>query len=333
MSEKIKDLFRFDFSKQNIIRFLKNSLLVILGSFLIALGTAIFVIPFDLVTGGVSGIGIILNKLIPVEWLTVDVWVTILTWVFFFVGLFFLGKNFALQTLIATIFYPFFLLGLSKMADPNVLNGYFALNGPRYAEQFGQMVLPIASIFGGLFVGAGCAFTFLGGGSSGGADVISFILVKYVFKKTKTSTLFFIVDATIIFGGAFIMKNMVVSLLGIITAFLTAIVIDKIFLGGSQAFVAFIVSDKYEEINDAVIHKLDRTTTIIEATGGYSKQGKQLLMLTFSIREYSTVQSIINTVDKFAFMTISRAHEINGEGWTRPSPSNETPKDNNTEEK
>ena len=319
--DKIKNAFKFDFSKENVLRFIRNSLLVILGTSILALATAVFVIPFDLVTGGLSGVGIILAKIVPVEWLTVDMWVTILTWVFFFIGLFLLGRNFAFQTLIATIVYPLALTLFTKLVSPDVLNGFLDLQSARYAN-YSQISLVLASIFGGALTGVGCAITFIGGGSTGGVDVVSFLLCKYLFKKVKTSKMIFIVDALIIFAGAFILKDMIVTLLGVVTAFITALVIDKVFLGGSQAFIAFIVSDKFEEINNAIITKLDRTTTIVDALGGYSKEGKQLIMVSFSIREYATLQNIINQIDKYAFMTISRAHEINGEGWTRPnSPS------------
>ena len=92
--------------------------------------------------------------------------------------------------------------------------------------------------------------------------------------------------------------------------------IDKLFLGESNAFIAHIVSDKYDEINKAVINKLDRTTTILDAIGGYSGEGKKLVIVTFDMRQYPAFTQIITGIDKNAFVTVHRAHEINGEGWT-----------------
>ena len=108
---------------------------------------------------------------------------------------------------------------------------------------------------------------------------------------------------------------MVVSLLGITSAFICAIVIDKIFLGETKAFIAQIITPKYEEINNEVISRLDRTTTIIDCLGGYSKENKKIVMVSFSVREYRDLISIVSIYDKDAFITIHRAHEINGLGW------------------
>ena len=93
--------------------------------------------------------------------------------------------------------------------------------------------------------------------------------------------------------------------------------VDYVFLGSSKAFVAQIISERCDEISQEVIHRLDRSTTIIDAVGGYSGQSKKVVMVSFTIRQYSDLIDIINAVDSKAFVTISRAHEINGEGWTR----------------
>lgn len=291
---------------------LKNIFLVVAGTLILALGTALFIIPFELVAGGVSGMAIIINKIIPFKALTVDGIVTILTWGLFFVGLLFLGKQFAIKTLISSLIYPIGISVFLRLVSPDVLNGFFYLPG----NNFSEVSIILASIFGGVFVGTGCALTFLGGGSTGGVDIIAFIICKF-FKKAKTSVVMFFIDAITVISGMFVIKNIVISLLGITSAFISAAVIDKIFLGESKAFVAHIVSDKYKELNEKVIEKLKRTTTILDATGGYSGENKKMIMVSFTMTEYAEMVNIINKVDKNAFITIHRAHEINGEGWTR----------------
>lgn len=291
---------------------LKNIFLVVAGTLILALGTALFIIPFELVAGGVSGMAIIINKIIPFKALTVDGIVTILTWGLFFVGLLFLGKQFAIKTLISSLIYPIGISVFLRLVSPDVLNGFFYLPG----NNFSEVSIILASIFGGVFVGTGCALTFLGGGSTGGVDIIAFIICKF-FKKEKTSVVMFFIDAITVISGMFVIKNIVISLLGITSAFISAAVIDKIFLGESKAFVAHIVSDKYKELNEKVIKKLKRTTTILDATGGYSGENKKMIMVSFTMTEYAEMVNIINKVDKNAFITIHRAHEINGEGWTR----------------
>ena len=115
----------------------------------------------------------------------------------------------------------------------------------------------------------------------------------------------------------FVLQNLVVSLLGILSAFICAIAIDKMFVGESGAFIAYVVSDKYEEINEAVIRRLVRTTTIINATGGFSGDEKVMLTVTFSRNQYAEFTAIMSEIDKNAFITVHGAHEIGGEGWTK----------------
>jgi uncharacterized membrane-anchored protein YitT (DUF2179 family) len=121
------------------------------------------------------------------------------------------------------------------------------------------------------------------------------------------------------------LKNLILCLLGITAAFVGALVIDKIFLGQSKAFIANIVSDKYEEINEAIIKKLDRTSTVLHATGGYSATPKKVVMVSFTMRQYPDFIAYVRSIDKEAFITIHRAHEINGEGWTKNDLENYPP--------
>ena len=107
-----------------------------------------------------------------------------------------------------------------------------------------------------------------------------------------------------------------VSLLGISSALISAVAVDKIFLGGSKAFIAQIVSDHYEAINQEIAVKLERTTSIIDIVGGYSGSSKKMLMTSFTMTQYTELLNIINHHDPKAFVTVHQAHEINGEGWS-----------------
>ena len=312
----MKKLFSKD--KKEMLEALRSTSLVLLGTFVLAFGIEMFIFPFDLVTGGISGIGIILEKAIGdvgiFSKLTAEIYSSIINWVLFGIGFFLLGKEFAAKTLISTLFYPFALkiaeLIVHKSFMADTLNLMLYQNTPFYG-----IALIVATLFGGVCIGSGCALTFLGGGSTGGVDVIALTLSKYI-KKLKSSVAFFIVDASVIVIGIFTIHNILLSLLGVISAFICASSIDKLFLGESGAFVAHVVSDKYEEINHAVIHKMSRTTTILDAVGGYSGENKKLVMISFNMRQYPAFTQIISSIDKNAFVTVHRAHEINGEGWT-----------------
>lgn len=314
---EVNKMFNKKYSKKEILLKIRNILYVIIGTAILAFGSGVFLIPFNLVTGGMSGVAIILDNIYHINLSfisSIDLYVIIITWVMFFLGLFLLGKDFALKTLISSIVYPPMLSLSLRLVDSNIFNGFFNLQ-----STYPEIGIVLAAMFGGAFVGAGCAITFLGGGSTGGLDILALVICKYV-KRIKSSVMIFLIDALIVALGIFVIKDLVISLLGITSAFICALVIDKVFLGESKAFIAYIVSDKYEEINEEIIKKLDRTTTILDATGGYSKKEKKVVMISFTMSQYVTLTTLVDLIDKDAFVSIHRAHEINGEGWTKPSP-------------
>ena len=298
--------------KKEIWNQARNILLAVAGTLIVAFGTSVFLLPFNLVAGGMSGLAIVIDALIPAEFITVDMIIAVLTWSLFLVGLLLFGKGFAAKTLISAIVYPIGTSLFLKLVDPNVLDGLFCLTASEYTE----LPLILSATVGGALVGAGCAITFFSGGSTGGTDIIAFVLCK-IFKRLKSSTAMFLTDVTIVLLGVFLTRDLVVSLLGVVAAMLIAIVIDKIFLGGTSAFVAQIVTDYGEEVNRAIIEQAGRTTTIFEVKGGYSGKNKQMLTITFSMRHYTLLMDIVRSVDPAAFVTIWRAHEIRGEGWTQ----------------
>lgn len=291
---------------------IKNILLVIAGTLVLSFGTSIFILPFDLVTGGVSGISIVADKLIPIEFITVDMIITVITWALFLLGWIFLGKSFAAKTFISTIIYPVGVFMFARLASPDFLNGFFYLRSYPNTD----VALILATIMGGALIGSGCAITFIGGGSTGGVDVISFIICK-IFKRAKSSVVFFLIDSIIIISGMFVIGNFMLTLLGIISAFVSATMIEKVFIGNSKSFIAQIITDKYETINREIIEKVDRGTTVIDITGGYSGLPKKMIMVSFTVNQYAEIMNIIHRNDKTAFVTIHQAHEISGEGWTR----------------
>ncbi len=297
--------------KTNILKSsLKNILLTVFGTVILAFGTAVFIIPYELVVGGMSGVAITVNHVLPS--LSIDLIITVLTWGLFLLGLIILGKDFALKTLISAIVYPPAISVFQKFASEDFLDGIFYLKNTEYSE----MGILIAAIFGGLLIGVGCAVTFLGGGSTGGTDIVAFAITKF-FKRLNSSHIIFITDSTIIILGLLAIKDLTVSLLGIISVFVSMIIIDKIFVGGSKALIAQIVSDRCEEISQEIIKRLERTTTLVDVTGGYTHEKKQMIMVSFTMRQYAELSKIINEVDCTAFVTVHQAHEINGEGWTR----------------
>ena len=303
-------LYRSDIKTQ-----IKNILLIVIGTAILSFGTAIFLLPYTLITGGVSGIAIVLQEFF-VATFSVDFdenfYITLLTWVLFVMGWIFIGKAFAAKTLLSTVIYPIMTWACSFLLKEDVLGGYFLIDHTQYPD----IAILLAATQGGACVGVGCAIAFKGGGSTGGVDVLAFLFCK-IFKKVKSSHVIFAIDATIILFGIFVIKDMVLSLLGIISAFICALMIDKVFIGNDGAYVAQIVSDEYEIISKGIIKQLDRTATIVDVTGAYSGELKKMIIVSFSMREYADLMNIVKHADPGAFLTISRAFENHGEGWTK----------------
>ena len=300
------------FSKKEIIQIIKNISLIVFGTIVLAFGVAVFILPMNIVSGGMPGVAIIIKQFIPFEFITIDVIVFVLTWTLFFMGLFILGRAFALKTLISSIIYPFAISLFLKLVDPNVLGGFFYLAGNEHAD----LSLILCACVGGVFIGLGCALTFIGGGSTGGMDILAFTLCK-IFKRLKSSVVIFCIDATIVVLGMFTLKNLILSLLGILSAFIAAMMVDKVFVGGRAALMAQIITEKYEEINAEIIKKLDRTTTIVEARGGFTNLEKKILMVSFDMSQYAQLLAVVGKHDPRAFVIVHRAHEVSGEGWRK----------------
>ena len=331
-------------------RALINTFYVVAGALALAMGVGMFLKPFNLVSGGVSGLSIALYN-ITGTWsflvikdhdYTMEFFTTVLTWVVFFIGWAFLGKRFALKTLASSACYTAFLPIVTTLTTEDwFFDGIFNLNKYKpavtsvisgttdsAAETIKDVVVTsgiangeyavaiIAAVFGGLLVGVGCALTFRGGGSTGGLDVFALIVAKY-FKRAKSSVWVFIFDASVVIFGIYAVKNFIMSLLGITSAFVVAFVIDKVFIGEKKAFIANIVSEKHNQIRESIINKLDRTCTIIEAKGGFTDKKRPIIMVSFTMPEYAALLTLVDSIDKDAFITIHRAHEINGEGFTK----------------
>ncbi len=287
---------------KNII---KKIMLIIFGSLLLSLASSFFYIPYNIVSGGISGIAIILNKVIVtnISFLNEEFYVLVLEWIFFILGLFALGKKFSLQTLCATIVYP---IGV-------YLFSFIYNNVELFQMEATSINCLIAAIFGGLLTGVGCGLTFLGGGSTGGVDIPNLIIYKYF--KVKVSYGSFVIDSLIIILGIFVIQKFDVALIGIIAAFITALAIEKVFIGGKSTFMAYIVSPKYEEINEYIISKMERGATLLYAEGGYSRNDVKVIQVCFDFKEYYILKSAILAIDKNAFITICKAHEVKGYGF------------------
>ena len=305
-------------SKMQLYKAICNNLLVLLGSFMLAFGTAIFFTKLNIVAGGLSGIGIIFQSFMgdygPGGQI-IDIVVIVATWILWFIGLIVLGKDFAFKTLISSIVYPLALMlflrveVFQNLANDICLYGITDFSAP---TPIGNLL--ISGLFGGVFVGAGVALTFLGGGSSGGVDVLIVIISKHT--PLRESIASFLIDGTIIVVGMFAIKdNIMPALCGIISAFVTAIMIETIYNKNQSSYLVDIISDKWEEISEFAQNELERGATIIHAEGGYKGDERIILRIVFDQRQYAKLRGFIAKIDPKAFVTFTQTNAVYGEGF------------------
>ncbi len=285
-----------------------NVFIIVIANLLLAIASAFFLVPLNIVNGGMNGLALIFDFWFgwPVELTT-----AILAWSFFLVGLIFIGKTFSAQTFLATILYPLFFFLLLRYVGPNWI-GFDA-------DQETHRLL--AAIFGGSLVGIGIGMSFLAGGSTGGFDVV--MLLGQRFFEWKASITSFAIDVVIIVLGMFTF-TIVSGLYGVISTVVTSVMIELVFVGLSKVYLVTIISKEHHVINQFIIEKLERGSTLYPAKGGYSQQPIQVIQVAIQRQEYYALKQFISQKDPSAFVMISQARSILGLGFdplSAPLPS------------
>ncbi len=310
-------------------------ILVLIGTFIVAFGASIFLVPFNIISGGLSGLGIILVKFIPID---IDIIIMIFTWGLFIIGLIFLGFKFSLKTLISSIFYPLFMSLILRTGIGDYIVSLLINDGVTISTTSGVLELVglenleigrllICGLIGGAFTGIGCGITFIGGGSTGGLDILAFILNKFTGLKTSTSALVF--DAGIVIVGIIIQlvegssTGFLAGLIGIFAAVLCSMMIEFIYVRQAGAYFADIITNKTEQLKEKVIKELDRSVTIYKVIGGFTNEEKDLVRIVFSRSELLKIKDLIAEIDKDAFMIIGEVNLVNGEGFSPIKSSKE----------
>lgn len=273
---------------------IKKIFLTILGTFCLALSAGLFIIPNNILSGGVAGIAVAISPLIsfiPKEYIS-----SFITIAMFVIGTITLGKDFAMKTLISSFVYPPLLLFVTNMLKPIELDPI------------------LATLYGGLLGGIGIGIVFRQGGSTGGMDVPPLIINKYFGIKVSTALL--ITDGLSIMLGL-IYYGLPQVLLGFIAVYCTSYGCGKIIsLGGTKSKEFKIISNLYEEIADEIHKTVDRGTTIFYGEGGYTHEKRKILMCVVEEGQYQQVLDVINAKDPKAFVVVTDINDVHGEGFS-----------------
>ncbi len=279
--------------KHTVSYYVKSYAIITLGSLLYALAYNIFYAPNLVAMGGLTGLGQVLNAIIPV--LPVGTTVFVMNVPLFFLGWKYIGGHLLVSSLYAMTFSSFAI---------DVMNMIY---------QFPPMDTMLASIFGGALLGLGIGLVFSKGATTGGTDLIARLL-KLKFAWLPMGTLVLIPDFIVIALAAMAFGKVETALYGIVSLYITTKVMDTVLYGLDSSKVAYIISDSCKEITDAVI-AMDRGATILHGEGAYSGDEKKVLMVAFKQREIVSLKEKVNEIDPRAFLIVCDAHDVLGEGF------------------
>jgi len=264
--------------------------LLLIGAFVIAATFNLFLEPNEIASGGTSGISIIVRALLGVTPAATQ-WA--LNVPLFLLGVWLLGRRFGMKTAVGTAVMPLFVLLTSSWA-PLTENPL------------------LAAVFGGLGIGAGLGIVFRGRGSTGGMDVAAQIVAKYTGVSLGLAVA--MLDGLVILTAGFVFSAEQ-ALYALIALFVTTKTIDVVQLGFSHAKVAYIISEDEERIAQAVLHDLDRGLTRLTAQGGFTGRERTVLMVVVSQTEVTRLKTLVQSVDPQAFVILTGATEVLGEGF------------------
>jgi uncharacterized membrane-anchored protein YitT (DUF2179 family) len=271
---------------------LKEYVYVLIGAAIVAITFNVFLLPNRVASGGVSGISTILDAVIGWEPAYVQ-------WAFniplFIAGVVFLGKQFGAKTLVGTIFLPFVVF---------------------LTKDFGAWTNDplLASLFGGIGVGLGLGVVFRGKASTGGTDLAAQIINKYTGLSLGTCVA--IIDGLIVLTAA-IVFDIERGLYALLALFVTSKTIDLVQVGFGRTKMTMIITEKQMEVREGILNKIDRGVTKLTAYGGYTDSERPILMCVVDQSEFTKLKQLVKSIDPTAFIIVTDASEVLGEGFNR----------------
>lgn len=273
--------------------------LITAGSFLTAIAIVSFMIPNGIIAGGVSGLAIILNS--SFGW-WVGTQMLVYNLVLFLLAFSVLGLGFGVKSIYSSIALSVFIDLMNYLDFPFFEAASVADGGL------------LVAIYGGVLAGLGMGLVMWRGASTGGTDIIAMILSK--FSGISTGSGLLLADS-LIMVLAIVVLGPLAAMYGIITIFATSKTIDGVLEGVGNTRTAFIVSRSSEKIKGRILEEMDRGVTMLEAFGGYTGEGRPLIMVAVRRREIPQLRRILKNEDPHAFMVMVNNSEIFGEGFKR----------------
>ena len=273
---------------------IKEYLLTTIGTALTAIALEYFFFPSDIAAGGVSGIGLVINKLLGLD---TSIVVLVLNISLFILAFLVLGKSFGAKSIYATIMLSVFMWIIERFFTPGVLTENMFL----------------ASFFGSIILGMGAAIVFHQGASTGGTSIIASIISKFTPIGIGISVLltdsFVCILAISVFG---VDKG----LFGFFSVILIGLVIDKFIDGFNTCKQVFIITSKEKAIVNHIIKNIDRGCTVLNGHGGYTGSDVKIIYTVLNSNEFIALKKDVKEIDPDAFVTVNESTEVLGKGFT-----------------
>ncbi|HEM2808527.1 TPA: YitT family protein [Streptococcus suis] len=274
---------------------LKNIFFILLGSGIFSFALNYLIMPNHLYEGGITGINLILFYLFKIQPWMMNILINI---PLFLLGWKLLGRKILIYSLIGTFAVTFWLLLFEKLPiHINLAND-----------------LLIVSMLGGILVGLGLGIIFKAGGTTGGSDIIARIGHKYL--PYSIGQIILAIDFLVLTLTVIVSQNLRVVLYTLLMVTIASKVIDFVTEGGYGSKGVMIVSQKSEQLAQAIDSEIERGVTFIKAQGFYSKADVNLIYSVIYKSQLQEMKELIHRIDPHAFITITDAHEVLGEGFT-----------------
>lgn len=266
--------------------------MITVAAFIYAISISLFLDPNNIAPGGITGVAILINRFTDIP----------------------------TGTLNMLLNFPIVLLGLWKFGARFIASTFYSLAAitvfTNYLTPFGAVTedLLIASVMGGALLAISLAITFKAGATTGGSDIIVLAL-RLKWKHIKTGVLFLVFDALVIIASWIVFRDLTVAFYAGVAVAVDSVVMDYVLYGPDEAKLIYIISDHPEHIRERILDELDITATLLPAKGAYSMQDKQVVMVVMRKQMAPLAEEIVKDEDPNAFMIISSASEIFGEGY------------------
>ena len=281
--------------KRNIVKIKEFSidlLKMAIGTVIMAIGVEQFLLPCQLSTGGFSGIGTVIYYMTGIS---VGTSMIALNIPLFLIAFFRVGRKFFVKAVLGTILLSYFL-------------NIFQYVNPITTDRF------LGFLYGSIIVGIGTAVVLKANGSTGGTELVALVIRSYK-PKLKTGTLIVLFDTIIVLANTIFFGAIEIALYSALAIYVMGKLLDIFFEGIDFAKMLLIISPKWEEISNKLNQELRRGTTALYGKGMYKKQNKEILLCVMSRTEIIEARRIIEEIDPSAFIIITNAREVYGEGF------------------